>query len=213
MTSSLSHVQSDGDQSLAKNRSKSSSREKQRQYAKARKARKARKKSQKTMSEKLPPKQQHPLNNAIGVVTGDRIHPAWYVGAPISVFSQSLAVPSDRPIREHWAAAYEDASDLLQSMQQALMRSSSELVNCVIFDIHDLQFKCHAPKEGNPNIAFEFYGTNPSDCFGFGYTFEEAHQILVGFMGSGKMSAPFYRADFERARKIGAGTFAAWEVQ
>lgn len=65
--------------------------------------------------------------------------------------------------------------------------------NCVVFNTGDLQIKCHAPKEGNPNVSYEFYGTDPDDCFGFDYTEAQAIALLAAFELGRFWEAKIYR--------------------
>lgn len=65
--------------------------------------------------------------------------------------------------------------------------------NCRVADIRDLQIKCHAPKEGNRHISYEFYGTAPDDRFGSNFTKQEAIALLNAFYVGAFWQRPIYR--------------------
>ena len=76
--------------------------------------------------------------------------------------------------------------------------------NCTSIDIQDLQIRCHAPKAGNRRISYEFYGTDPDDCFGFNYTKKQAVALVAEFALGQFWKAPIYREQWlEIADKAG----------
>jgi len=68
--------------------------------------------------------------------------------------------------------------------------------NCIVWESGDLQVRGHSPKEGFRRTTFEFYGTDPKDCFGFGYTKKEAIALVAESHDGEFWEGPIHRKQF-----------------
>ena len=180
----------------------------QKQYSISRKQRQKAKRKARRAQERELTRRESQLDTHL-MVTGGRLQLAYSVPQKTKkFFSRFIATPKWASSFQLLKAAYADVTELLQEMQSAVMTSSSD---CVLIDIAELQVKCHEPKQGNPNISFEFYGSDVKNGFGYDYTFEDARKILVGFMGSDIGNGAIYRKQFERICQLGANGCAVME--
>lgn len=118
---------------------------------------------------------------------------------------QPLLFNYNRPNPHSTAArkkALDDARKLLSEMAGYHARGIKG--DCIIYDIGDLQIKCHAPKQGNRRISYEFYGTDPKDSLGCNYTKKQAVALIAEFALAQLWKAPIYREQWlEIAGKVG----------
>jgi len=106
--------------------------------------------------------------------------------------------------------AYRYSRKLINQMSRAIVTRHPD-TDCVAKDIGDLQVKCHAPKQGNRHISYEFYGSDPNGAASFGcdYTKKEAIALLAEFL-RGDWRKPIYKPRWEKIAECAGVAVRSW---